>query len=637
MDHSERLCKTALSLPDRHTVDRFLREQLPEVESPIFGIRNQGLLATYVIQRGKLEIEEEDWQRATGLSSKIRGGSDRKILDSLGFTIEALQGPASILTAKGSRLALAVFLDQNEMAEVTAKRFSGQTPIAYAMSLAQSQNLKWVIVARGSELRLYPAETGIGVGRRGLSDTYLQINTDILPDDRLAFLWLAFSAEALSADGIFADLLERSNRYASDIGQRLRDRIYERVIRHLAEAIVDARKLKKPTSDELRLTYQMAMLVLFRLIFVAYAEDHDLLPYKTNELYRRRSLTEQTRELKKIRETNRKLDPGTSRWHEVCELWRNIRDGNTELDIPAYDGGLFDEDPESHKAGAELAKIELSNRDFGVILSNLLLDDETPEGLGPVDFRSLGVREFGTIYEGLLENELSAAETDLGTDKKGTYKPTDDLKKAVVHEGEIYLHTRSGARKASGSYYTKDFAVEHLLDKSLEPALDEHLQRISKLAKDSPDQGFFQLFEFYVADIAMGSGHFLVSAIDRIEKRFFNFLAAHPLPAVDRELEKLRNAARKQLGESADERLLEKNKLLRRLIARRCIYGVDLNPLAVELARLSVWIHTFVPGLPLSFLDHNLVVGNSLVGIATFQEAIECFPSDPSGEIGGLI
>ncbi len=622
IEHAERLCATALELPDHHTVDRFLRDHLPETHSPIFGIRNQGLLATYVLQRGEADVQREAWQQAASKSSRLKTMKDRALISGLGYTIEPLAGAASVLTESGSRLALAVFLDQNETAELPNQRFGNQTPISYALQLAQAQNLNWVVVNKGSELRLYPTKTDVGVGRRGLTDTYLALDLQLLPDNRLPFVWLILSAEGLREGGFFKDLREKSERYAKDIGERLRDRIYTSVIPQLSMAIVRARKLKKPSSEDLNLTYQMAMLVLFRLLFVAYAEDHDLLPYRTNELYRSRSLTRLAHELKRIIDESRGFDPGSTLWAEVRRIWDAVRDGQSEWDIPAYDGGMFEEGND-HPAGAELAKISLSNREFGLILAGLLLDNDTPEGLGPVDFRSLGVREFGTIYEGLLENELSVADSNLTTDKKGIYKPADGKKKVKVPKGEIYLHNKSGARKASGSYYTKSFAVDHLLDHSLEPALDDHLEKVAKVAKADADKASRMLFEFFVADIAMGSGHFLISAIDRIEKRFLTFLGDNPLKGVDAELEKLRSVARDKLGEAVDECRLEKNQLLRRLIARRCIYGVDLNPLAVELARLSVWIHTFVPGLPLSFLDHNLVYGNSLVGIGTFDEALE--------------
>lgn len=129
------------------------------------------------------------------------------------------------------------------------------------------------------------------------------------------------------------------------------------------------------------------------------------------------------------------------------------------------------------------------------------------------------------------------------------------------------------------------------------------------------------LFDFRVADIAMGSGHFLTAVVDRLEARYTSFLAVNPIPEVNAELDRLRHTANQALGELSETVEIENSSLLRRLIARRCVYGVDLNPLAVELARVGMWIHTFVPGLPLSFLDHNLAVGNSLTGIGTIEEA----------------
>ena len=227
------------------------------------------------------------------------------------------------------------------------------------------------------------------------------------------------------------------------------------------------------------------------------------------------------------------------------------------------------------------------------------------------------MREFGTIYEGLLESELSCAEQNLTIDKKGTYLPAGKNDPVEIKAGEIYLHDRSGARKSSGSYYTPDFAVEHLLDGALEPALDEHLKRMENLSEADRAE---QFFDFRVADIAMGSGHFLVAAIDRIERRFALWLSDNPTPGITRELQYLRKAAEKELGELAGTVLIEDGQLLRRMVARRCIYGVDLNAITVQLARLSIWIHTFVPGLPLSLLDHNLVHGNALVGVGSLDE-----------------
>mgnify|MGYP001281603441 CR=1 FL=1 len=191
-----------------------------------------------------------------------------------------------------------------------------------------------------------------------------------------------------------------------------------------------------------------------------------------------------------------------------------------------------------------------------------------------------------------------------------------------IRKGEIYLHDRSGARKSSGSYFTREFAVEHILDTALEPALNEHLSYMSKLSEAERGE---QFFDFRIADIAMGSGHFLVAAIDRIERRFAIWLEENPTPGIIRELQYLRDAANKSLGDLADTFTLEDGQLLRRMIARRCIYGVDLNFTSVQLSQLSIWIHTFVPGLPLSLLDHNLIHGNSLIGVESLDQISEKF------------
>jgi hypothetical protein len=237
------------------------------------------------------------------------------------------------------------------------------------------------------------------------------------------------------------------------------------------------------------------------------------------------------------------------------------------------------------------------------------------------------VREFGTIYEGLLESELAVAEADLVVDREGYYRPAKAGEEPSVREGKVYLHNRSGARKATGTYFTKEFAVDHLLDEALEPALRDHLERLDHLDDEMAADRFF---DFRVADIAMGSAHFLVAAVDRIERQFSQYLARRPLPGVRAELAQLRAAAVKALDVLAEQIEIEDMQLLRRQIARRCIYGVDMNSVAVSLARLSIWIHTFVPGLPLSLLDHNLVPGNSLVGVGSVDEIIEA--ADPGGE-----
>jgi hypothetical protein len=386
------------------------------------------------------------------------------------YSIADTRQPYSVLRCGPTKIAVAVFLDRSEASDMPASRFGDMTPVQYALAKADEENLDYVLVNHGSSLRVYTV-AGRGVGRRGRTETYIEVHLDLLPRDRAGYLWLLFSGEALLGGGTFGDILDRSQDYASDLGSRLRDRIYQLVIPELAIAIAAARGLRKPTVEDLRLTYEMTLLVLFRLLLIAYAEDKDLLPCRTNERYRDRSLKHKARELARLRASGSPtFDESDSHWQEVCRLFEVVNTGKPkEWGVPAYNGGLFSDDAAVSSAGAALTEIALPNRQFGPVLLNLLVDP-TPEGFGPVDFRSLGVREFGTIYEGLLESELSVAEEGLVVGEGGLYVPAG-RKTPEVPQGQIYLHNRSGARKATGSYYTKHFAVEHLLDHALEPAL----------------------------------------------------------------------------------------------------------------------------------------------------------------------
>lgn len=608
----ERLCREALAMPDRHAALRYLSQALPSLETALPGIRNEGLLASHELAVGVRR--RHDWESGRVKAGAALGPAGEKLLAALGFALEKHDGLTWTLRSRDRKTALAVMLDQSESAEAGNLRFAGLSPITYALTVADRENLPWVVVVQDTRIRLYPVELGKGVGRRARSETYVECHTTLLRDEDAAYLWLLFSAEALARGGTFDQILEESGRFAGDLADRLRERIYAKVVPGLATLVANARANKKASVGDLELAYEITLTLLFRLLFIAYAEDRDLLPYKFNDAYRRRSLKNKARELAE----GKLVAPGDTHWREIHALFRAVDVGNPEWGVPAYNGGLFAAGKTASPAGAEIAKLSLPNESFVPVLKDLLLIETPGEGLGPVDFRALGVREFGTIYEGLLESELAIAETHLTVDAKGHYAPIKKKSQTVVvQEGQVYLHNRSGARKSMGSYFTKSFAVEHLLDRALEPALAEHLSRLAAMDEADAAESFF---DFRVADIAMGSAHFLVAAIDRIEKGLAGSLLARRLPGIARELEKLRGTAEAALGESASQIPIEDGQLLRRLIARRCVYGVDMNPLSVQLARLGVWIHTFVPGLPLSFLDHNFVVGNSLIGVGAASE-----------------
>ena len=583
-----------------------------------------------------------EWPEAVGRSSGLLGYRGRRLVEGLGFSVQVLGTNTSMLTVGGRNRAVAVFCDDDEPFDSPAHRFDGASPVSRGLAVADQQNVDWVILTRASEIRLYAARADTGVGRKGRAETFVELNLSLLPSDLAGYLHLLFSAEALVNGGTLERILGSSERFAAELATRLRERVYYDTVPELARAVAD-RLDRYPTEQDLDDAYEQVMLVLFRLLFVAYAEDKDLLPYSTNSHYHGHSLKLIAQRLLEDRRQGRGVydERATAFWDDIVTLWDAIDQGNVSWGVPAYNGGLFSDDPIVSPAGAALLGLRLTDAEFAPVLARLLID-ETPEGEGPVDFRSLSVREFGTIYEGLLESRLAVAQEDLTVRKlRGkddhVYAPATGNDPVEIEAGAVYLHNRLGVRKATGSYFTKRFAVEHLLDSALEPALETHIARLDRLLQADDSAGLADaFFDFRCADIAMGSGHFLVAALDRIEARLSAWLALHPVPAINDELVRLRNTALRSLGDLGVGADIESTSLIRRQVARHCVYGVDLNRVAVELARLAIWVHTFVPGLPLSFLDHNLVCGNSLTGVGNLDEVIREFDPDADPDMPSL-
>ncbi|WP_063834874.1 Eco57I restriction-modification methylase domain-containing protein [Streptomyces globisporus] len=616
----ERICAAALSAPDPANAERTLHRLLVgQKDQLVAGLTNSGLFASHELRTGV--PARADWAAEQAKGTKLLRERGAELIRALGYSATSHGSTSVILSASGTHRAVAVLLDDLEMYDRPTARFGAVSPVTQGLAIAQQLGLPWLVVTRGAQIRLYPARPEVGVGRKGQAETFIEIDLALLGEDAAAYLPLVFSADALLENGSVSQILAASVDHAAGLGRRLRERVYGDVVPDLAVAV--ANRMQATSEADLAEAYHRTLIILFRLLFVAYAEDRGLLPYQRNPRYTRRALKTLAREF--AENPDQEFDEAaTDRWEDLLAVWRAVDDGNREWDVPAYNGGLFASSGD-HPAGKAIAEMRLTNAEIGPALRSLLVDTGEDGTVGPVDFRSLSVREFGTIYEGLLESSLSIAPSDLTVDlKTDTYLPAKDTDEVAVAAGQVYFHNASGARKATGSFFTKAFAVEHLLDTALEPALISHLAKVKALL-DSGDHAAAAevFFDFRVADLAMGSGHFLVAAIDRIENRFAAFLTTDPILAVSDELHRLADAARRELGATAPEVEIEPSALLRRQIARRCVYGLDLNLMAVELARLAIWIHTFVPGLPMSSLAHGLAEGSSLTGIGSVDEVLD--------------
>ena len=243
------------------------------------------------------------------------------------------------------------------------------------------------------------------------------------------------------------------------------------------------------------------------------------------------------------------------------------------------------------------------------------------------------IAHIGHIYESLLSLRLALASRPLRYDgKKDRYVPVDENASqderaarernaagAEVQAGELLWQTHEGGRKAGGVYYTPVDLVRHLVERSVLPAFERRLEEAAALANTDATRAARELLEFSVVDPACGSAHFLVQVAETLAERTVRFLAEHNLPLIAEEIGKLRAGAMAR----AD---IDDVALLRRLLVKNCVFGVDASPMGAEAAKLSLWLATFVPGLSLAHLGRNVLVGDSLIGVVDaerLQEELE--------------
>jgi len=449
--------------------------------------------------------------------------------------------------------------------------------------------------------------------------------------ERLKYFWLFFCRDAFIKDAQGNSFLDRvregSATYARMVGDRLKERVFEEVFPYLSGGFVAycAARGEDMNGEEARQAiYEATLSLLYKMLFLLYAEARDLLPIG-NPGYRAQSLTQMAREVAgRMRLAEPLGRTSTAIYDRLLNLFRLIDQGDPGLGLPRYNGGLFHldlDDPadqEKHAANWFLTRHRVSDAFLAPALDLLYRTDGEP-----VDYGYIRVHHLGAIYEGLLEHRLAV----------------DD-----ATGGRVHLETDKGERKATGSYYTPDYIVKYIVHHTVGPILedracrfDELMEQIAEVRHQLADsrrsasipilrdklerlehQARETLLDIKICDPAMGSGHFLVEAVDFLTDGLIKILSEHPnqnpvLTMLDRiRREIIANLERQEI--SIDPARLDDTQLLQRVVMKRCIYGVDLNPMAVELAKVSLWLHSFTIGAPLSFLDHHLRCGNSLIG-----------------------
>lgn len=486
-----------------------------------------------------------------------------------------------------------------------------------------SGKLRWGVLTNGARWRLYYQ------GARSVSEQFLDLDLAAIldlpghneglfalsPDARMHWLKvfaLVFGRAAFlpnpSDDRTFHQrALDEGRFHEERVAANLSAVVFEQVFPGLAKALADA----APTAPlpEVR---DATLVLLYRLLFILYAEDRNLLPVRDTR-YDDYGLRDKVRGdvgARKDRADTFSTTQGRY-WAAIQDLSRAINLGDASIGLPPYNGGLFDPD-----RTPMLEVVRLSDAIMADVIDALSFE-VTPHGRRYINYRDLSVQQLGSIYERLLEHDL------------------------VRDDGDLRVRPNVFARKGSGSYYTPDDLVRLIIRETVGPLVDRRRatfdhqvealsgadlsdnRRIGKLKLLDPAES---LLEVKICDPAMGSGHFLVSLVDYLTDQVIEAMAAaeasvwygdYVSPLAER-IERIRlriQANAEANGWAVDEDQLDDRHIVRRMVLKRCVYGVDKTPMAVELAKVSLWLHTFTVGAPLSFLDHHLRHGDSLFGL----------------------
>ncbi|MER7433965.1 DNA methyltransferase [Pseudonocardia alni] len=458
------------------------------------------------------------------------------------------------------------------------KRSGGEIPVQSLVQecLNRSERHLWGIVSNGRQLRLLRDSNALATAAYLEFDLEAIFDGELFSEFVLLYRLLHVSrlavAEGASPSGCW---LERWRGEAITSGARALAQLRTGV--QAAITTLGTGFLRHPANGELRKNVDVGTLhgallrLVYRLLFVFVAEDRDALFTPTSDAVARgRYLSYFSMARLRDHALRRR---GTAH-HDLYAALRIVLDalgderGRPELGLPGL-GGIFDPAP----ADAPLDGLALSNEHLLEAVRHLArVRDTASTRWRAVDYRHLGAEELGSIYESLLELVPRHSAVDL----------TFDL-----------VDSAGNARKTTGSYYTPASLIELVLDSALDPVIDQAVKRGEQAATGPDATGAIvgELLSLTVCDPACGSGHFLVAAARRIAKRVAAVREGNPEPTAP--------AVRTALHE----------------VITRCIYGVDLNPMAVELAKVSLWLEALEPGKPLSFLDAHIQCGNALIGV----------------------
>ncbi len=543
------------------------------------------------------------------------------VLDVLGFQKEIKEHVrilyADIINEKEKPVAICYTIDKDEDVSSAKK---GKYYAYNAISAAKRYDVDWAILTNGNKWRIYDTKNVSPYENYLEIDIEESIHDNKEPDDAFYLFYLFFDVNTYyTEDGelVIGKIKDSSDTKAEIIEETLRGKA-EEILKELCYGLKENMGKETFTEEERKSIYNDAIILLYRLLFFGYAESRKLLPITDNDPEYTYSFFELCQDAKDKHNNGEIINI-----KDGFDFWINL-DSRLRMYVDrSYNGGLFhNEDKpilkENRIANGRLAKC-LTELTYNLDRKGLYTER--------IEYKDLSIRNLGSIYEGLLEYQLFIADERMVQRKlknKVQYIKAADITlknadlKSIIEKGEIYLSQDAIERKETGAYYTPEDVVQYIVDNTVGKKLEElkkelveqkkgvlaqlsyePLESRRRVLQNQIDELTWRFIEekilrLSIIDSAMGSGHFLVNATYRVANEIVEIIA--------------------ESDWESNEDLIVDIQYWKRKVVENCIYGIDINGLSVALARLSLWLISASNDKALSFIDHHLKEGNSIIG-----------------------
>ena len=550
------------------------------------------------------------------------------LLIALGFVNKEVKENIRVLytnpiTSGGKPVAICYGIDKEEDVSSTIK---GKYYAYNAVKSAKENNVEWAILTNGYKWRLY--------NTKNISpyESYLEVDTEASikeydkPNEAFQLFYLFFNVKTYytKEDGQLKieRLKDESDKTAETIEEFLRGKS-EEILKDLCYGLKENMNQQFYVEEDRKNIYSDAIILLYRLLFLGYAEARALLPIKKDDPDYTESFERLCYDAKEVMNSGQlpSIKDGFEFWDRIDSHLRVYVDN-------CYNGGLFHNDDKFI-----LREHRIANEHLVKCLAEISYNkDKNEKYTTEIQYKDLSVRNLGAIYEGLLEYRLFVAEETMVQRKNKnkvsyikeseTTLKTSDLKN-IIKIGEIYLSQDAMERKETGAYYTPEDIVEYIVGNTVGKKINELRQQLKDILQPYYDELQYQSTEqgkrtlqnnidlitykfvnekiltLSIIDSAMGSGHFLVNAVYRVSNEIVSIIEDNCWQSM--------------------EEIPVDIKEWKRKVVENCIYGIDINELSVALARLSLWLISASNDKALSFIDHHLKTGDSIIGATKSQ------------------